>query len=199
LTAVAAIVPTFTFTVDTGAGKGSDLYGGLFTSTLYTDSTLVPASDIDTTIKRSDGANAAVPKAFALKNSTTYGKYNIDYVEYVDLSSGTDGFYFVLFRNGKTITDSQYSDLNTAWTNSLTDFFTVMHIIPIETGYGSDNPADDSFRFLASGVDSKATTSINTISDGTAVTNAAHSVYWNDSTNPLGTVNDKKFEVRFEF
>lgn len=199
MTAVAAIVPTFTFTVDTGAGKGSDLYGGLFTSVSYTDSTLVPASDIDTTIKRSDGADAAVPKAFALKNSATYGKYNIDYVEYVDLSSGTDGFYFALFRKGKTLADSQYSDINTAWTNDLTDFFTVMHIIPIETGYGSDNPADDSFRFLASGVDSKSTAGISTIIDGASVLNAGHSVYWNDSTNPLGTVNDKKFEVRFEF
>tara|TARA_B100000214_G_scaffold124956_2_gene88734 strand:+ start:1157 stop:1759 length:603 start_codon:yes stop_codon:yes gene_type:complete len=200
LTAVAAIVPTFTFTHDTGVGKGSDLFGGLFTSNSHTDSVLVPASDVDSTITRSSSdVAAAVPKPFALKNSTTYGKYSIDYFEYVDLSSGTDGFYFVLFRKGKTTSHSQHSDITDDWTNTPTDFFTVMHVIPIETGYGGDNPADDSYRFLMSASDSRDTTSITCNVDNALTVNGGFMIGWNDSTNPLGTVNDKKFEVRFEF
>ena len=81
LTAVAAIVPTFAFTTDAVTGKGATGYGLL--SLLSSDSVLLPASDAESSITKSPSGTAYVPKAFALKNSSTYGLYSLNYVQFL--------------------------------------------------------------------------------------------------------------------
>ena len=191
MTAVAAIVPTFAFTTDAVTGKGATGYGLL--SLLSSDSVLLPASDAESSITKSPSGTAYVPKAFALKNSSTYGLYSLNYIQFSDGDS--DFLILSLFRN----TAQSSAAMVTEWASDVANFFSVMHIIPIETGYGSDNPAEGSYRVLESAIGTASSTTATYVSEGSTVTRQAVYAQWTEDTNVFGTVDGKKFEVRFEF